>query len=98
MVLGIISLVVLPVGCCCVVGNVMSIAAGIAAIVFGITARNRVGAASGSLGGGSRATAGIVMGGVATALAVLLFVISLAIGLGSGAFLNYLNTIASPSP
>lgn len=98
MVLGIVSLVALPVGCCCGVGSVASIAAGIAAIAFGVTARNRVAAAQGSLGGGSKATAGIVMGGIAIGLAVALLVLGFALGLGSGAFLNYLNSIASPTP
>ena len=99
MVLGIISLVVLPLGCCCGVGSLASVVLGILAIVFGVTARNRVNASGGTLGGGGKALAGIVCGGVAVGLAAILFILALAIGFGSGAFFNAINNaIQTPSP
>jgi hypothetical protein len=99
MVLGIISLVVLPVACCCGVGGLFSIALGILAIVFGVSARSRIAAAGGALGGGSKATAGIITGGIATGIAAILFVLVLVIGLSGGAFMNAINNvIATPTP
>ena len=99
MVLGIISLVVLPVGCCCGIGFLASAILGILAVVFGVTARNRVRAAGGTVGGSGKAMAGIVCGGIAIGLAAILFILALAIGLGSGAFLNAINNaIQTPTP
>jgi len=99
MVLGIVSLVVLPLACCCGVGGLASVILGILAIVFGVQARNRVNASGGTLGGGGKAMAGIVCGGIAVGLAAILFILGLAIGLGSGAFLNAINNaIQTPSP
>ena len=99
MVLGIVSLVVLPLACCCGVGGLASVILGILAIVFGVQARNRVNASGGTLGGGGKAMAGIVCGGIGVGLAAILFILGLAIGLGSGAFLNAINNaIQTPSP
>ena len=99
MVLGIISLVVLPLGCCCGVGSLASVVLGILAIVFGVTSRNRINASGGTVGGSGKAMAGIVCGGIAVGLAAILFILALAIGLGSGAFLNAINNaIQTPSP
>ena len=99
MVLGIISQVVLPVACCCGVGGLVSIALGILAIVFGVSARNRIAASGGVLGGGSKAMTGIITGGIAAGIAAILFVIVLVIGLSGGALVNAINNaIASPTP
>jgi hypothetical protein len=99
MVLGIVSLVVLPLACCCGVGSLASVVLGILAIVFGVQARNRVNASGGTLGGGGKAMAGIVCGGIAVGLAAILFILGLVVGLGSGAFLNAINNaIQTPTP
>ncbi len=98
MVLGIVSLCVLPLACCCGFGGAVPLVLGILAIVFGVTARNRITASQGALGGGGKATAGIVTGGVAVALAAVLIVLILALGLSSGSLANYFNTFATPSP
>ena len=99
MVLGIISLVLVPLACCCGVGGLASVILGILAIVFGVQARGRVNASGGTLGGGGKAMAGIVCGGIGVGLAAILFILALAIGLGSGTFLNALNNaIQSPTP
>jgi len=72
---------------------------GILGIVFGVSARNRINASGGTLGGSSRAMAGIICGGIAVGVAAILFILVLAVGLGSGAFLNAINNaIATPTP
>jgi hypothetical protein len=97
MVLGIISLCVLPIGCCCWLGSLVSVGLGITGIVLGVGARNRIAASQGGLGGGGKALAGIITGGIATGLAALFLVLGLALfGLGSSGVLN--NLIPSPTP
>jgi hypothetical protein len=98
MVLGIVSLCLLPLACCCGFGGLISLILGILAVVFGVMARNRITAAQDAIGGNGKATAGIVTGGIAVGLAVLLIILVLAVGLGSGTLANYFNTFASPSP
>ncbi|TMD99491.1 MAG: hypothetical protein E6I72_00900 [Chloroflexi bacterium] len=99
MVLGIVGLVLLPLSCCCGVGALPSVVLGILGIVFGVSARNRINASGGTLGGSSRAMAGIICGGIAVGVAAILFILVLAVGLGSGAFLNAINNaIATPTP
>jgi hypothetical protein len=98
MVLGIASLCVLPLACCCGVGGAVPLILGILAITFGVTARSRIAASQGALGGGGKATAGIVTGGIAVALAAVLIILVLVVGLSSGSLANYFNTFASPSP
>ena len=98
MVLGIVSLVVLPLACCCGFGGLAPLILGILAIVFGVMARNRITASQGALGGRGKAMAGIITGAIAVGLAVILIILVLAIGLGSGSIVNYLNSFASPSP
>ena len=95
MVLGILSLCLLPAGCCCGVGWLIVVPLGIAAIAAGFIARGNVRASQGMLGGGGKALAGIVTGGTAIAIAVMLVALEIAFGLGSGAFLN---RFATPSP
>jgi hypothetical protein len=97
MVLGIISLCVLPLGCCCWLGALVSIGLGIPAIVMGIGSRSRIAASQGGLGGGGKAMAGIVTGAIATAIAAVVIVAGLALfGLGTSGVLN--NLIPSPTP
>jgi hypothetical protein len=95
MVLGILSLCLLPLGCCCGFGLLVVVPLGIGGVVLGFMARSRVTASQGALGGGGKALAGIVTGGTAIAIALVLFAIGLAFGLSSGAFLN---RFATPSP
>lgn len=99
MILGIIGLVVLPLGCCCGVGSLASVVLGILAIVFGVSARNRVRASGGTLGGDGKALAGIITGGIAVGIAAMVFILVLVVGIGGGAFLNAINNaIQTPSP
>jgi hypothetical protein len=95
MVLGILSVCLLPLGCCCGLGMLLVIPLGIGGIVLGFMARNRVTASQGALGGGGKALAGIVTGGTAIGIALVLVAIELAFGLGGQTFLN---RFATPSP
>jgi hypothetical protein len=101
MVLGIIALVVTPASCCCGFIAVVPIAMGIVAVFMGVNARNRVNASQGTLGGGGKALAGIITGGIAAVLG-LIFGVGYAIlyGLGSSGVLNNLvnQLAATPTP
>ncbi len=96
MVLGIISLAALPLICCCGLGELLAIPMGGLAVILGFRARNRVAESRGALGGDGRALAGIVMGGTAAGIGLVLF---LAYVLTSG--LNttgILNNLPTPAP
>jgi hypothetical protein len=95
MVLGILSLAVLPLGCCCGVGFLVSLPLGIAGIVFGFIARNKIAASRGALGGGGKALGGIVTGGTALFVDVALGAAYLFLGVAGPAVLNVLS---SPTP
>ena len=94
MVLGIISICALPLACCCGVGELVVIPLGIVAVVLGFMARNRVAASQGTLGGGSKALAGIVTGATAAAIGIMLVVAIFVFGFVSP---NILNAIPTPS-
>src|SRR6266511_3992026 len=70
MVLGIVSVCLMPVGCCCWFLELLAVPLGVVAIVMGVNARNRVNASQGTLGGGGKATAAIVTGGIAAVLGI----------------------------
>lgn len=69
LIFGIVSMGVLPLGCCCGIGYLVAIPLGIAGVVFGVMARNKIAASRGGLGGDGKALGGIVTG--ATALFVV---------------------------
>jgi hypothetical protein len=101
MVLGIVALIITPIGCCCGLIEIIPIILGIVAVVLGIGARNRVNASGGTLGGGGKATAGIITGGIAVVLGVVFGVLyAVLYGLGSsGALNNLINQISTtPTP
>jgi hypothetical protein len=89
MVLGIIALAGLPLVCCCGFGELIALPLGIIAVVLGLTARSKVAASQGALGGDGRALAGIVTGATAAAIAALLFVLYLLGVIASGSFNNF---------
>lgn len=96
MVLGILSLVFLPVGCCCGLGEVVVIPLGVIAVVLGFSARSKVAASQGALGGDGKALAGIVTGATGAAIGIVLLVLGLLLfGLGTTGFFNVIPT-ASP--
>ena len=89
MVLGILSLCLLPLACFCGVGELVVIPLGIAAVVLGFMARNRIAASQGTMGGSGKALAGIITGGTGLGIGILLF------GL---AFSSLVNSIPTPTP
>jgi hypothetical protein len=95
MVLGIISLAVLPLGCCCGIGFVVSLPLGIAGVVLGFMARSKIAAGNNTLGGSGKALAGIVTGGTAVLIAAVIGVAYLFFGLAGPAILN---ALPSPAP
>ena len=98
MVLGIIGLILVPLACCCGIGSIASIVLGILAVIFGVMARNRANASGGTVGGGGKAMAGIITGGIAIGLAVIGAIIYIAFLASSGSIVNYLNSLVSPTP
>ena len=101
MVLGIIALVLTPIGCCCGLIEILPIVLGVVAVIMGIQARNRVNASGGTLGGGGKAQAGLITGIIAVILGVVFGVIYIALfGLSSsGALNNIINQIGiTPTP
>jgi len=92
MVLGIISICALPLACCCGLGELVVIPLGIVAVVLGFMARNRVAASQGTLGGGSKALAGIVTGATAAAIGIMLVVAIFVFGFVSPSILNAIPT------
>jgi hypothetical protein len=75
MVLGIISVVLLPFGCCCGLPWLISAVLGGVAVAMGFQARGRIAAGNRMIGGGGKAMAGIVMGGISVGLGILLLLI-----------------------
>jgi hypothetical protein len=101
MILGIISLILTPIGCCCGFVEIVPIVLGIVAVVMGIQARNRVNASGGTLGGGGKAQAGIITGIIAVILGVVFGVLyAVLYGLGSsGVLSNIVNQLGvTPTP
>jgi len=101
MVLGIIALILTPVGCCCGLIEIAAIVLGVVAVVMGIQARNRVNASGGTLGGGGKAQAGLITGIIAVILGVIFGVLYLVLfGLSSsGALSNIVNQLSvTPTP
>lgn len=98
MVLGILALVLLPVGCCCGFGWLASLPLGIAAIIFGFNARGKVAGSQGTLGGSGKALGGIVMGGTAFAISAVLVLLGwLFFGLSGSGVLNHVFVTPTPS-
>lgn len=96
MVCGIISLALVPVGCCTYgIAELASLPLGIVAVVLGFRARSRIAQAQGTLGGSGKAMAGIVTGFVAIGLAVIVGILVVIVGLSFAALQN---AFPSPSP
>jgi hypothetical protein len=101
LVLGIVSVVAMPIGCCCWFLELLAIPLGVVAVVMGVNARNRINASQGTLGGGGKATAGIITGGIAAVLGLIILVIGVIFtGLNaSGVLSNIINQIGvTPTP
>lgn len=96
MVCGIISLALVPIGCCTYgISELASLPLGIVAVVLGFRARGRIARAQGTLIGSGKATAGIVTGLIAIGLAVIVGILVVIVGLSFAALQN---AFPSPSP
>ncbi len=95
MVLGILSLCLLPLACFCGFGEFIVIPLGIVAVVLGFMARGRIAASQGTLGGSGKALAGIITGGTGLGIAIVLGVAILIFGI---AFSSLVNSIPTPTP
>ena len=94
MILGIIGLVLSPLACCCGILVIVPLGLGIPAVILGFQARGKIAAAPGQLGGSGKALAGIVTGGTAIGLAIILLIVSLAIG---ASFRSIVNAFPTPT-
>jgi hypothetical protein len=94
LIFGILSLAVLPLGCCCGIGLLVALPLGVAGVVFGFMARNKIAASQGALGGDGKALGGIVTGGTALFVVVALGAVEI---LGF-ALPSLINGLPSPHP
>jgi hypothetical protein len=97
MVLGIISVLLLPFGCCCGIPWLISAILGGVALALGFQARGRIAASSGIFGGGGKAMAGIIMGAISVGLGILLLLIYVLI-FGIGSVISVHTGLPSPTP
>ena len=94
LIFGILSLAALPLGCCCGIGFLVALPLGVAAVVFGFMARNKIASSGGALGGDGKALGGIVTGGTALFIVVAFGALEL-FGL---ALPSLINALPSPRP
>ena len=92
MVLGILSLVLMPLACCCGIGELLIIPLGILAVIFGFTARSRIAASQGALGGDGKALAGIITGATGAGIGIALGFAILVFGITASTFTNAIPT------
>jgi hypothetical protein len=95
MILGIVAVVLAPIGCFCGFLEIVALPLGIVAVVLGFRARSRIAQSQGTLGGSGKALAGLVTGFVAIGLSLIVGVLILIIGLS---FASLSNAFPSPSP
>jgi hypothetical protein len=94
MILGIIAVVLAPIGCFCGFLEIVALPLGIVAVVLGFRARSKVAQSQGTLGGSGKALAGLITGFVAIGLSLIVGVLILIIGLS---FASLSNSFPSPS-
>jgi hypothetical protein len=92
MILGIIGLVLTPLTCCCGVGVIIPLGLGIAALVLGFQARSKVAAAPGQLGGSGKALAGIITGGTAVGISIVLLILVVVLRVVTPSIINAIPT------
>jgi hypothetical protein len=92
MILGIVGLVLTPLTCCCGVGVVIPLGLGIAALVLGFQARSKIAAAPGALGGSGKALAGIICGGTAVGISVVLLILVVVLRVVTPSIINAIPT------
>ena len=95
MILGIIAVVLAPIGCFCGFLEIVALPLGIVAVVLGFRARSRIAQSQGTLGGGGKALAGLITGFIAIGLALIVGVIVVFFAVSIGSLQNLVPT---PSP
>jgi hypothetical protein len=95
MILGIIAVVLAPIGCFCGFLEIVALPLGIVAVVLGFRARGKISQSQGTLGGSGKALAGLITGFVAIGLALIVGVIVIFFAVSIGSLQNL---IPSPSP
>jgi hypothetical protein len=93
MILGIIAVVLAPIGCFCGFLEIVALPLGIVAVVLGFRARGRITQSQGTLAGGGKALAGLITGFVAIGLALIVGVAVVFFAVSIGALQN-----AFPTP
>src|SRR5258708_36884580 len=76
MILGIIAVVLAPIGCFCGFLEIVALPLGIVAVVLGFRARSRIAQSQGTFGGSGKALAGLITGFVAIGLPLILALIA----------------------
>ena len=95
MILGIIAVVLAPIGCFCGFLEIVALPLGIVAVVLGFRARSKIAQSQGTLGGSGKALAGLITGFVAIGLALIAGVLILIFAVSIGSLQN---AFPSPSP
>jgi hypothetical protein len=93
MILGIVAVVLAPIGCFCGFLEIVALPLGIVAVVLGFRARGRIAQSQGTLGGSGKALAAIITGFVAIGLALIVGVAVVFFAVSIGALQN-----AFPTP
>jgi len=93
MILGIVAVVLAPIGCFCGFLEIVALPLGIVAVVLGFRARSRIAQSQGTLGGSGKALAGLITGFVAIGLALIVGVAVVFFAVSIGALQN-----AFPTP
>src|ERR1700687_592850 len=95
MILGIVAVVLAPIGCFCGFLEIVALPLGIVAVVLAFRARGRIAQSQGTLGGSGKALAGLITGFVAIGLALIAGVLILIFAVSIGSLQN---AFPSPSP
>src|ERR1700687_5449838 len=95
MILGIVAVVLAPIGCFCGFLEIVALPLGIVAVVLAFRARGRIAQSPGTLGGSGKALAGLITGFVAIGLALIAGVLILIFAVSIGSLQN---AFPSPSP
>ncbi len=98
MILGIIAVVLAPIGCFCGLLEIVALPLGIVAVVLGFRARSRIAQSQGTLGGSGKALAGLITGFVGIGWSLIWGAILLLVVIGVNLLPNFVNSIPTPSP
>lgn len=98
MILGIIAVVLAPIGCFCGLLEIVALPLGIVAVVLGFRARSRIAQSQGTLGGSGKALAGLITGFVGIGWSLIWGGILLLVVLGFNLLPSFVTSYPTPSP